>query len=362
MNVKTTSKIFHDEVSIAGRSIGSAHEPYVICELSGNHNGSLDRALQMIDAAAATGCDAIKLQTYTPDSITIDCDRPEFWLRGGLWDGKSLYQLYGEAYTPYEWHPALFERARQLGVTIFSTPFDATAVDLLEELKTPAYKIASFEMIDLPLVAYIASKKKPIIMSTGMANHAEIKAAVDIAREHGCEQLVLLHCVSNYPSEIHDANVRTVPALAQEFHCPTGLSDHTMGAAASIAAVALGACVIEKHFTLSRSDGGPDAAFSLEPHEFAGLVKDCKQAFHALGQAHFTTLGSEQGSRQFRRSLYVMRDVACGEILGSEHIRSIRPGLGLPPARLWDVIGKPAARDLKRGEPLLADMVEGVEV
>jgi len=349
-----------DEIHIQGRAIGAQHEPYVICELSGNHNGSLDRALAMIDAAAATGCDAIKLQTYTPDTITIDCDRPEFWLRGGLWDGKSLYQLYGEAYTPYDWHPALFARARQLGVTIFSTPFDNTAVDLLEELDTPAYKIASFEMIDLPLVAYIASKRKPIIMSTGMANHAEIKSAVDTARRHGCEELVLLHCVSNYPADIRDANVRTVPAMAREYGCPAGLSDHTMGSAASVAAIALGACVIEKHFTLARADGGPDAGFSLEPHEFTALVTDCKLAHQSLGRAHFETLGSEQGSRQFRRSLYVVRDVAKGERLGGEHVRSIRPGLGLPPARLWDVLGKPATRDIKRGEPLLEDMVEGV--
>jgi pseudaminic acid synthase len=348
------------DVNIAGRAIGPGREPYVICELSGNHNGSLDRALAMIDAAVETGCDAIKLQTYTPDTITMDCDRPEFRLNGGLWDGKSLYQLYAEAYTPYEWHPALFERAKTRGITLFSTPFDTTAVDLLESLEAPAYKIASFEMIDLPLVAYIASKKKPIIMSTGMANYAEIKAAVDTARASGCEQLILLHCVSNYPADIRDANVRTVPAMAKEFGCPAGLSDHTMGSAASVAAIALGACVIEKHFTLSRADGGPDAGFSLEPHEFRSLVTDCKLAYQALGRAHFETLGSEQGSRQFRRSLYVMHDVPRGQILGQEHIRSIRPGMGLPPARLWDVLGKPATRDLKRGEPLLTGMVEGV--
>jgi N-acetylneuraminate synthase len=348
------------EIAIQGRTIGLAHEPYIICELSGNHNGSLDRALALVDAAAATGCDAIKIQTYTPDTITIESDRPEFWLKGGLWDGKSLHQLYGEAYTPYEWHPALFERARQRGVTLFSTPFDATAVDLLESLETPAYKIASFELIDLPLVALIASKKKPTIMSTGMANHAEIQAAVQTARQHGCEELVLLHCVSNYPADIRDANVRTVPALAEEFHCPTGLSDHTMGSAASVAAIALGACMIEKHFTLRRADGGPDAGFSLEPPEFKALVSDCKLAHQALGRAHFETLGSEQGSRQFRRSLYVVRDARRGEVLGAEHVRSIRPGLGLPPARLWDVLGKPAARDLRRGEPLLINMVEGL--
>ena len=348
------------EIHIQGRAIGPDHPPYVICELSGNHNGSLDRALSLIDAAADTGCDAIKIQTYTPDTITMESDRPEFWLRGGLWDGKSLHQLYGEAYTPYEWHPALFERAKQRGVTLFSTPFDATAVELLESLQAPAYKIASFELVDLPLIALVASRNKPMIMSTGMANRAEIEAAVRTARDHGCEELVLLHCVSNYPADIRDANVRTVPALSQDFGCPAGLSDHTFGTAASVAAIALGACVIEKHFTLSRADGGPDAGFSLEPHEFKSLVNDCKLAHQALGRAHFDTLGSEQGSRQFRRSLYVTRAVRRGELLGAEHVRSIRPGLGLPPARLWDVLGKPAARDLQRGEPLQADMVEGL--
>lgn len=349
-----------EEIRIAGRPIGPAHDPYVICELSGNHNGSLERALALVDAAAATGCDAIKLQTYTPDTITLDCDRPEFWLRGGLWDGKSLYQLYGEAYTPFEWHPALFERARQHGVTVFSSPFDPSAVDLLESLDAPAYKVASFELVDLPLVAYIASKGKPIVMSTGMATHAEIQAAVQTARDNGCRELVLLHCVSNYPADISDANVRTVPALAREFGCPSGLSDHTFGTAASVAAIALGACVIEKHFTLARADGGPDAGFSLEPAEFSQLVRDCKLAHQALGRAHFQTLDSEQGSRQFRRSLYVVRDTARGEVLTAAHVRSIRPGLGLPPARLWDVLGKPASRDLARGEPLAQDMVEGL--
>ena len=237
-----------------------------------------------------------------------------------------------------------------------------TAVDLLEKLNAPAYKVASFEMIDLPLIAYIASTRKPIIMSTGMDNHTEIEAAVATARSHGCDQLVLLHCVSNYPADIKDANVRTVPAMALEFSCPTGLSDHTMGSAASVAAIALGACVIEKHFTLARADGGPDSGFSLEPHEFKSLVSDCKLAYQSLGRAHFETLGSEQGSRQFRRSLYVMQDVARGELIGNQHVRSIRPGLGMPPAKLWDVLGKPAARDLKRGEPLFADMVEGIDL
>ena len=345
------------EITINGRKIGAAHEPYIICELSGNHNGSLDRALTMVDAAADTGCDAIKLQTYTADTITMDSDRPEFHLHGGLWDGRSLYELYQEAHTPFEWHAALFERARKRGVTIFSSPFDETAVDLLASLDAPAYKIASFELVDLPLVAYVAQQGKPMVMSTGMANDAEIHAAVATARKFGSGEIVLLHCVSNYPADICDANVRTVPDLGLKFDCPSGLSDHTFGSAASVAAIALGGCVIEKHFTLARADGGPDAGFSLEPAEFKALVADCKDAWKALGKVHYDTLGSERGSKTFRRSLYVVADVKKGEALTKTNVRSIRPGLGLPPVRLWDVLGKPAARDLFRGEPLSDDMV-----
>ncbi len=345
------------EISIAGRKIGADHEPYVICELSGNHNGSLDRALALVDTAADTGCDAIKLQTYTADTITMKSDRPEFQLHGGLWDGRTLYDLYEEAHTPWDWHGPLFERARQRGVTIFSSPFDDTAVDLLDDLGAPAFKIASFELIDLPLVAYAASKGKPLIMSTGMANHDEIAAAVRTARQYGTGEFALLHCVSQYPAAIEDANVRTVPDLGAQFDCPSGLSDHTFGSAASVASIALGGCVIEKHFTLARADGGPDSAFSLEPAEFTGLVRDCKDAWRALGRVHYDTLGSERTNKQFRRSLYVVKDVKQGEVLTKDNVRSIRPGLGLAPVRLWDVLGKPAARDLSRGEPLSDDMV-----
>ncbi len=345
------------EISIAGRKIGAGHEPYVICELSGNHNGSLDRALALVDAAADTGCDAIKLQTYTADTITMKSDRPEFQLHGGLWDSRTLYDLYEEAHTPWDWHGPLFERARQRGVTIFSSPFDDTAVDLLDDLGAPAFKIASFELIDLPLVAYAASKGKPLIMSTGMANHEEIEAAVRTARQYGTGEFVLLHCVSQYPAAIEDANVRTVPDLGAQFDCPSGLSDHTFGSAASVASIALGGCVIEKHFTLARADGGPDSAFSLEPAEFTGLVRDCKDAWRALGRVHYDTLGSERTNKQFRRSLYIVKDVKQGEVLTKDNVRSIRPGLGLAPVRLWDVLGKPAARDLSRGEPLSDDMV-----
>ena len=345
------------EIEIAGRKIGLAHEPFVICELSGNHNGSLERALVMLEAAAATGADAIKIQTYTPDTITLDHDSPDFRIEGGLWDGRTLYDLYGEAQTPYEWHAALFAKAKQLGVILFSTPFDETAIDLLEGLDAPAYKIASFEVIDLPLIASVARRGKPMIISTGMANLAEIGDAVDTALQHGAPGVVLLHCVSAYPAPMEEANVRTVPDLAERFGVISGLSDHTPGSAASVAAVALGACVIEKHFTLARSDGGPDAAFSLEPAEFTALTRDCKAAWRALGKVGYDLLGSEQGNIAFRRSLYVVADVAKGEVLTTAHVRSIRPGFGLAPRHLGEVLGKVAKRDLTRGEAFSWDMI-----
>jgi pseudaminic acid synthase len=345
------------EIEIAGRRIGADHPPYVICELSGNHNGSLPRALEMIDAAAATGCDAIKIQTYTADTITLDVDRPEFRIVGGLWDGRSLHDLYQEAQTPYEWHPALFARAAERGVTLFSSPFDETAVDLLAGLGAPAYKIASFEAVDLPLIRYAARQGKPLIISTGMANLAEIEAARTAALEAGAAGVVLLHCVSSYPADLCDANVRTVADMATRFDSPIGLSDHTHGTAASVAAVALGASVIEKHFTLARSDGGPDAAFSLEPAEFATLVRDTRDAWTALGRVHYDLLGSEKANRQFRRSLYVAAEVKAGEVLTRANVRSVRPGNGLPPAELEAVLGRSAARDLSRGEPLAWDML-----
>ena len=343
------------KVSIAGRSIGPGFEPYVICELSGNHNGSLKRAIELLEAAAATGADAIKIQSYTPDTITIDHDGPGFRVEGGLWDGRTLYDLYGEAQTPFEWHEPLFRRARGLGVTLFSSPFDQTAVDLLEELGAPAYKIASFEAVDLPLVAYAASKGKPMIISTGMANTREIGEAVRTARDNGCDELVLLHCVSSYPAPDEQSNVRTVPDLAERFGVVSGLSDHTSGSAVAVASIALGGCVVEKHFTLRRADGGPDAAFSLEPHEFSMLVQDCKRAWRALGKATYDLQGCEGAAIQFRRSLYVVRDVAVGEELTRENVRSIRPGHGLSPKHLPEVLGRQARRGLKRGEPLAWD-------
>lgn len=347
------------EITIAGRRIGAGHEPFVICELSGNHNGSLDRALAMIDAAAATGCDAIKLQTYTADTLTLDCDGPGFRIEEGPWAGRTLHDLYAEAYTPYEWHGALFERARQRGVTIFSTPFDETAVDLLESLNAPAYKIASFEAVDLPLIARVSRCGKPMIISTGLASLEEMGEALATAQANGAAGVALLHCVSAYPAPIEEANVRTVPDLAARFGVVTGLSDHTPGSAAAVAAVALGAAIIEKHFTLARADGGPDAAFSLEPAEFTALVADCKAAWRALGSATYDELGSERAAAGHRRSLYVAADVKAGEALTGEKIRSVRPGYGLAPKHLPEVLGRRAARDLKFGEPLDWTMVEG---
>jgi pseudaminic acid synthase len=313
---------------------------------------SIERALDLIEAAAATGADAIKIQTYTPDTLTIAHDAPEFRIRGGLWDGYTLYDLYREAYTPYEWHPALVQRAKQLGVTMFSTPFDESAVELLSGLAMPAYKIASFEIVDLQLIECVARQKKPMFISTGMANHAEIAEAVETARRHGAEELVLLHCVSTYPARFEQANLRTIPDLARSFGVVAGLSDHTPGTACAVAAVAVGACVIEKHFTLRRADGGPDAAFSLEPDEFKRLVEDCRAAWSSLGRASYERSEAERESLVFRRSLYVVKDVAAGEELTSGNIRSIRPGYGMPPKHLPDVLGRRAARPLKRGQPL----------
>lgn len=340
------------ESVIAKRQIGTDQPPYIICELSGNHNGSLDRALQMMEAAAATGADAIKLQTYTPDTITIDHDGRGFRIEGGLWHGRTLYDLYREAHTPFEWHPALFSKGRELGVTVFSSPFDETATDLLDDLGTPAFKIASFEAVDLPLIAHVAAKGKPMIISTGMCNLAEISEAVRTARENGCRDPILLHCVSSYPAATEDSNVRTIPHLAEAFACVVGLSDHTFSSAAAVASIALGGAVIEKHFTLSRADGGPDAAFSLEPAEFRQLVEDCKSAWRALGRVTYDLQGSERGSFVFRRSLYVVEDIPAGGELTKANVRSIRPGYGLAPKHLPAVLGRRAARDLKRGEPL----------
>jgi len=344
-------------LSIADRPIGPDHPPYIIAELSGNHNGELDRAIALVDAAAKTGADAIKLQTYTADTITIDVDRPEFRIQGGLWDGRSLYELYQEASTPWEWHPALFERASTHGLACFSSPFDPKAVDFLSSLNAPAYKIASFEMVDTPLITKAASQGKPLIMSTGVSNYAEIEEALEAAREGGCEDIILLHCISAYPSPPETMRLQSIGALAQAFGVPVGLSDHTLGSAVSVASVALGACVIEKHMTLKRSDGGPDAAFSLEPDEFTSLVSDCRTAAAALGEPQYQRKGGGSALASFRRSLYVVADIKAGETLSEQNIRSIRPGNGLPPKHLPDLLGQRAAKNLERGQPLDWSMI-----
>lgn len=349
-----------EPVVVAGHEVGVPSSPWVIAELSGNHNGSLDRALALVDAAAAAGAHAIKLQTYTADTLTIAHDGPGFRLEGGLWSGRTLHDLYQEAHTPWEWHRPLFERARQRGVTMFSSPFDPTAIELLESLDCPAYKVASPEVVDLPLIRLMASTGKPLVMSTGMASLREIAEAVDAARDAGCDQLVLLHCVSGYPTPPEDVRLRTMHHLEQAFGVPVGLSDHTLGTAVSIAASALGAAALERHVTLRRDDGGVDSAFSLEPEELAALVAGAATArAAAAGEPTFELAPSERGSLGFRRSLYVVRDVPAGAELTPEVVRSIRPSHGLPPRCLPLVLGRTATRDLARGEPLDWTMVGG---
>lgn len=335
--------------AINGRPIGPEQPPYIIAELSANHNGLLERALQTIDAAQRCGASAIKLQTYTADTMTIDCDRPDFMVKGGLWDGFKLYDLYKWAQTPFEWHQAMFEHARKIGITVFSTPFDESAVDLLERLDAPAYKIASFENNDLPLIRYVARTGKPIIMSTGMATESEIAEAVDAARSAGCKNLVLLHCISSYPAPMEQANIRQMQELARRFGIIPGLSDHTIGTTASVAAVALGACVIEKHFTLSRADKGPDSEFSIEPQELERLCREAQDAWLALGKVGYQRQTAEEGSKVFRRSIYFVRDLRAGAIVSAEDIRRIRPGMGLPPKHYDDLIGKRLRVDVVRG-------------
>ncbi|WP_328186499.1 pseudaminic acid synthase [Marinobacter sp. OP 3.4] len=338
-------------VTIDGVKIGPEHPPYIIAELSANHNGSLDRALETISEAKRRGASAIKLQTYTADTMTIDSDRPEFLIKGGPWDGYKLYDLYKWAQTPFEWHKALFDHAREIGITVFSTPFDESAVDLLEELNAPAYKIASFELTDIPLIEYVAKTGKPIIMSTGMATEQEIEEAVATARNAGCRELVLLHCISSYPAPMDQANVAQLVELGLRFNAVPGLSDHTLGTTASVAAVSLGARLIEKHFILDRNDGGPDSGFSIEPEDLERLCTDTRDAWAAIGKAGYDRQEAEQPNKMFRRSIYFMRDMKAGETVSETDIRRIRPGVGIEPKYFKALIGKTVRVDVHGGTP-----------
>ncbi|MCA3262811.1 MAG: pseudaminic acid synthase [Telmatospirillum sp.] len=342
---------------IGGRAIGGGAKPYVIAEMSGNHNGDIGRALKLIDAAKEAGADAVKLQTYTADTITLDCDGPGFVIEGGLWNGRRLYDLYREAHTPWEWHPRLFAHARAIGIHCFSSPFDETAVDFLESLDAPAYKIASFEIVHLPLIRRVAATGKPTIISTGMASPEEIAEAVDAFRAAGGKAAALLHCTSAYPAPAADANLRYMPNLGLRTGCPFGLSDHTIGNQTAIAAIALGACIVEKHFTLARADGGPDSAFSLEPAELRDLVESVRVAFDSLGSGSSERGASEQGSFAFRRSIYATRDIAPGERFSAANVRIVRPGYGLAPRNWERVVASRAAIAIKRGAPIDAAML-----
>jgi N-acetylneuraminate synthase len=341
-------------MKIGSREIGQGCAPFVIAEMSGNHNQSLERALAIVDAAAQSGAHALKLQTYTSDTMTLDLDVGEFFISDpkSLWAGSSLYRIYGEAYTPWDWHKPIFDRARERGMIAFSTPFDDTAVDLLEDLNVPCYKIASFENTDLPLVRRVAATGKPLIISTGMATVAELDETVRTARGAGCKDLVLLKCTSTYPATAEDTNILTIPHLRELFGCEVGLSDHTMGVGVSVASVVLGATVIEKHFTLSRADGGVDSVFSMEPAEMAQLVLETERAWQALGQVSYGPTEAEKKSLQYRRSLYVVKDVKAGEVLTYENVRAIRPGLGLPTKYLEQILNKSVKFDVKRGTAL----------
>lgn len=345
-------------IAINDRRIGHGYSPYIIAELSANHNGKLDVAMSIIGEAKQAGADAVKLQTYRPDTITLDCDDDDFQIHGGLWNGRTLYKLYEEAHTPWEWHKPLFEHARKIGITIFSSPFDKTAIDLLEDLNAPAYKIASFEAIDHALIRYAASTGKPMIISTGMADDEEITEAVDAARSGGCKELAILHCVSGYPAPPEDYNLRTIPDMIARFGLVTGLSDHTLDNTTAIASVALGASIIEKHFTLDRNGGGPDDSFSLEPAEMKALCDGARTAWRALGRVEYGRKSSEQGNVQFRRSLYFVKDMRAGETIAEDCIRSVRPGYGLAPKHFDSLMGRKLKADVAFATPVSWDIVE----
>jgi pseudaminic acid synthase len=346
------------QIKINERVIGSKEPPYVIAELSANHNGQLSRALRLIEEAKKAGADAVKLQTFKPDTITLNCYSDDFKIRGGMWDGRTLYELYEDAHTPWAWHKPLFEYARKVGITLFSSPFDNTAIDLLEDLNAPAYKIASFEAVDLPLIKYAASTGKPMIISTGMADAEEIQEAIEAAREGGCKELAILHCVSGYPAPAEDYNLRTIPDMIERFGLVTGLSDHTLDNTTAITSVAMGASIIEKHFTLDRSGGGPDDSFSLEPAELAALCIGAKTAWQALGQVDYGRKSSEQGNAKFRRSLYFVKDMKAGDVITENCVRSVRPGFGLPPKFMHQILGRALSRDVRYAMPVLQSDLE----
>jgi len=341
-----------ENMQIAGRNIGPDQPPYVIAEMSANHNGKIETALRIIEEAQKAGADAVKIQTYTPDTITLNCDTEDFKIQGGLWDGRTLYNLYQEAHMPWDWHAPLFEHARKHGITLFSSPFDKTAVDLLEDLNTPAYKIASFEAVDLPLIKYVASTGKPMIISTGMADAEEIQEAIGAARAGGCKQLAILHCISGYPAPALDYNLRTIPDMIQRFGLIIGLSDHTLGNTTAIASIALGAAIIEKHFTLNHNGGGPDDSFSLEPSELAAMCQGAKTAWQAMGQVDYGRKSSEQGNVKFRRSLYFVKDLNSGDVITEDAVRSVRPGFGLAPKLYNEIIGKKVKSKITYGMPV----------
>jgi pseudaminic acid synthase len=345
-------------IQIAGRTIGPDFPPYIIAEVSANHNGKLETAMLVIEEAKKAGADAVKLQTYTPDTITLNCDSEDFKIRSGLWDGRTLYELYEEAHMPWDWHRPLFDHARQVDITIFSSPFDNTAVDLLEDLNAPAYKIASFEAVDLPLIKYAASTGKPMIISTGMADAEEIQEAINAAREAGCKQLSILHCVSGYPAPAGDYNLRTITDMIQRFGLVTGLSDHTLDNTTALTSVAMGASIIEKHITLDRSGGGPDDSFSLEPNELFALCRDIRTAWSALGKVDYGRKSSEQGNVKFRRSLYFVKDMHAGELVRKDSVRSVRPGFGIPPKFIDDILGNILKKDVLSGSPVSWDQFE----
>lgn len=346
-----------NKITIAGRSVGPDQPPYVIAEMSANHNGNLETAFRIIEAAKKAGADALKIQTYTADTITLNSDLPDFQIKGGLWDGRTLYELYEWAHTPWDWHKPLFEKASKVGIPIFSSPFDRTAVDLLEDLNVPAYKIASFEAIDLPLIRYVAATGKPMIISTGMADAEEILEAITAAKEGGCNELAILHCVSGYPAPAEDYNLRTISDMIERFGLVTGLSDHTLDNTTAIASVVLGASIIEKHFTLNRNGGGPDDSFSLEPSGMAELCRGARIAWESMGKVDYGRKSSEVGNTQFRRSLYFVKDLRKGEVITPQSIRSVRPGFGLAPKYFDELITRTVNRDVKSGTAVSWDVL-----